>query len=146
MKIILGSMAGLILVLYSAYFYRIIKGEPRTFELELLRSLADWMISSGVRSRPFLWVMLWASVLIEAFYFYLTLVQVNNPVIIVLTAMFIPVEVFHLSRVGVAFHRFFQGQYLLRQVFSWPLERLSAGLFFTHSLLVVTTLLFFNQS
>ena len=144
MAFILGVMAGSIFLLYSVYFYKIIKEEPYAFELELLKSLANWMIAIGARSRIYLWIMLWASVLLEAFYFYLTLTQINNPVIAMLTFMFIPVEIFHLSRMGVAFHRFFQGQYLLRQVFSWPLERFSAGLFFTHSLLVVTTLLFFS--
>ncbi|MEQ8200076.1 MAG: hypothetical protein ABRQ24_01505 [Syntrophomonadaceae bacterium] len=144
MTAILGIMAGLIFLLYSAYFYKIIKEEPHGFELELLRSLANWMITTGARSRIYLWAMLWASVLAEAFYFYLTLVQVSNLVITTLTVMFIPVEIFHLSWLGVAFRRFFRGQYLLRQVFSWPLERLSAGLFFTHSLLVVITLLFFS--
>ena len=144
MTVILGTMAGMIFLLYSVYFYKIVKEEPYAFELELLKSLANWMIATGARSRGYLWIMLWASVLVEAFYFYLTLTQIPNPVITILTFMFIPIEVFHLSRMGLAFHRFFQGQYLLRQVFSWPLERFSASLFFTPSLLVAVTLLFFS--
>lgn len=144
MTAILGTMAGTIFLLYSFYFYRIIREEPHAFELELLRSLANWIIATGARSKNYLWSMLVASALVEILYFYLTLVQVSNPIIHMLTIMIIPLEVFHLFRLGLSFHRFFSGKYLLSQVFSWPLERMSAGMFFTHSLLVVATLLFFG--
>lgn len=144
MAAILGIMAGTIFLLYSVYFYKIIKEEPHSFELELLRSLANWMISAGARSKTYLWMILALSILLEIAYFYLTLAHIPNPVITLFTYIIILLELFHLSRMGVAFHRFFKGQYLLRQVFSWPLERFSAGLFFTHSLLVVVTLLFFS--
>jgi len=144
MTAMLGSMAGLIFLLYAFYFYRIIREEPHRFELELLRSLASWMMAVGVRSKSYLWSMLAVSVLVEILYFYLTLVLVPNPIITMFTVMFIPLEIFHLLRLGLSFQRFFGGHYLLSQVFSWPLERLSAGLFFTHSLLVLATLLFFS--
>lgn len=144
MTAMLGSVAGLIFLLYAFYFYRIIREEPHRFELELLRSLASWMMEVGVRSKSYLWSMLAVSVLVEILYFYLTLVLVPNPIITMFTVMFIPLEIFHLLRLGLSFQRFFAGHYLLSQVFSWPLERLSAGLFFTHSLLVLATLLFFS--
>lgn len=143
MTIVLGTMAGLIFLLYSYYFYKIIKEVPQAFELELVRSLANWIIVTGPPSRAYLWLMFYVSVLLEALYFYLTLTVISNPVIYMLTAMFIPLEVFHLTRLGLGLRRFFKGVSLLSQVFSWSMERISAVLFFTHALLVLASLLIF---
>lgn len=143
MTIILGTMAGLIFLLYSFYFLKIIREVPRAFELELIRSLANWIIATGAPSKTYLWIMLLSSVGLESLYFYLTLTLIPNPVIYMLTLLFLPVEVFHLTLVGLGLRRFFNGNCLLSQVFSWPLERISAILFFTHSLLVMVSLAFF---
>ncbi len=143
MTIVLGTMAGLIFLLYSFYFYKIIKEVPQAFELELIRSLANWIIATGAPSKAYLWAMFYTSVLLEALYFYLTVTLILNPVIYMLTILFIPLEIFHLIRLGLGLRRFFNGVSLLGQVFSWAIERISAVMFFTHSMLVLVSLMFF---
>jgi len=143
MSVVLGIMAATIFLLYLAYFIKIIKGNPQNLELELLRSLADWIISKGSPSKIYIWRVFFASLGGEALYFYLTLVLIQNPVMRILTLVFIPLEVYHITRIAVSLNRFFSGKYLLSQIFNWRIERASAAIFFTHSLLVLAILFFF---
>ncbi|MDD4170714.1 MAG: hypothetical protein PHQ94_00595 [Syntrophomonas sp.] len=144
MGIILGIMASLIFLLYSIYFVKIIKGEPQDLELEVIRSMADWIIVKGAATKTYLWAMFGGSLLAEAIYFYLVLVLIPNPTLRIMTAIFIPVEIFHLTRLALNLNWFFRGKYLLSQVFNWRLERFSALLFFTHSFLVLVIIFFFS--
>lgn len=138
----LGFMAVMIFLLYSIYFIKIIKGNPQGFELEILRALANWIIAKGASSKTNIWAIFYGSLLGELFYFYLTLVRLENPVMRVLTAILIFIEIFHLIRLAVNFQRFFSGKYLLSQIFNWQVERASATIFFTHSSLVLIILYF----
>ena len=142
MIVLLGIIASLIFLLYSLYCYQIIKGEPDKMDREIIGALADWIIVKGEAAKSYLWGMYAGSWLAEFLYFYLTLTLISNPTMRILTLMVILVEIYHLGRFGLNLHGFFTGKYLLREVFIWRLERLSALLFFTHSLLVLITLLF----
>ncbi len=139
----LGIIACLIFLLYSIYFIRIIKGTTRGFELEILRSLADWIIVKGASTRWHIWVMFWTSLLGEIIYIYLSLIYIPNPVMRVLTALLILMEIYHFIRIAIGLKRFFSGKYLLSQIFEWRLERASAIVVFTHSFLVLMVLAFF---
>ena len=143
MQMVLGFIAVIILLLYSIYFINIIKGKPRGFELEILRALADWMIFKGAASKKNIWSMFGGSLLGEAFYFYLTLAYIQNLVMRIFTLILIFLEIFHLMRIAVGLNRFFTGKYLLSQIFNWRVERASATIFFTHSLLVLIVLYYF---
>ncbi|HPS90117.1 MAG TPA: hypothetical protein PLC35_09135 [Methanosarcina vacuolata] len=143
MNILLGIIAGLVFLLYSIYFVKIIQGQYRDFEMEILRSLADWIIARGVVSKTHIWSMLFLSLLGEALYFTLTLMLIKNPFIVVFTALFIGLETFHLIRLAVSLKYFFTGKFLLSQIFDWKLERASALLFFTHSFLILVILTYF---
>jgi len=143
MGVILVILAGLIFMLYSSYFIRIIKGEPQGFEVEMLQALAEWIITKGAVSKGYIWAMFFLSLLGELIYFFLTLVLIRNPVMIALTVLFIAIESYHLSRIAVLLNRFFTGKALLSQIFNWRVERASAILFFTHSFLVLIILIFF---
>ena len=143
MGVILVILAGLIFMLYSSYFIRIIKGEPQGFEVEMLQALAEWIITKGAVSKGYIWAMFFLSLLGELIYFFLTLVLIRNPVMTALTVLFIAIESYHLSRIDVILNRFFTGKALLSQIFNWRVERASAILFFTHSFLVVIILIFF---
>lgn len=143
MKAVLGIMAGIIFVVYSLYFVRIIKGEPQVFELELLKSLAAWMIERGRASKTQLWLMYFLSLLLEIIYFILSFYLLTNPVLRLVTAAFVGVEVYHMSMIAVYFRRFFAGKTMISQLFNWPLERISATFFFTHSFLVLVSLIIF---
>jgi hypothetical protein len=145
MDIILGVIAGIIFLLYSVYFIKIIKGNPQDLELEMLRSLADWIISKGASSKYYIWIMFYISLVLEAVYFYLTLVLIQNPVINISTILIIAFEVFHLALISISLKRFFNGIYLLSQIFKWRVERASATLLFTHSFLILITLIVFKQ-
>jgi hypothetical protein len=140
MEITLGFLALSIFLLYSVYFIKIIKGNPESFELELLSSLANWMIEKGAKSQVRIWLMLFLSLLLEASYFLLVFLIVANPVILGFTVLFAAFELLHLLVLGLAFKRFFQGQKILKEVFNWKMERSSALLFFTYSLLVLINL------
>lgn len=144
MAIILGIMAGIIFLLYSIYIFEIIRGEPDRLESELIKSLTDWIVFKGAGAKSYLWAMYALSVLIEVLYFYLTLTIIGNPVMRVLTIIMIPLEIFHLALLGLNFQRFFTGKYVLSQLFVWRVERMSAMLFFTHTLLVMVSLVFFS--
>ncbi|MDD3879011.1 MAG: hypothetical protein PHP26_03355 [Syntrophomonas sp.] len=141
MELTLGFLALSIFLLYSIYFIKIIKGNPESFELELLNSLANWMIEMGSKSQVRIGLMLIFSLLLEASYFLLVILIVANPVILGFTVLFAAFELVHLLVLGLAFKRFFQGQRVLKEVFNWKMERSSALLFFTYSLLVLFNLL-----
>ena len=143
MQVMLGIMAVIIFLLYSIYFIKIIKGSHQGFELEILRSLADWIIVKGASTKTYIWAMFGGSLLGELLYFYLTLVCIQNPVIIILTAIIILIEIYHFILIAVGLKRFFTGKYLLSQIFNWRVERASAILLFTHSLLVLIVLSFY---
>lgn len=140
MVIMLGIMAGLIFLLYSVYFIHIIKGDAEHLERQMLKSLADWIIRKKAATRAYIWAMFAGSVLVEAVYFYLTLVWIQNPVMLSLTGLFILFEIYHLLGLGFNLAGFFRGQRLLSQIFNWGLERSSAILFFTHAFLVLAIL------
>jgi len=70
----------------------------------------------------------------------LVILIVANPVMLGFTVLFAAFELLHLLVLGLAFKRFFQGQKVLKEVFNWKMERSSALLFFTYSLLVLINL------
>ncbi|HCF51543.1 MAG TPA: hypothetical protein DER60_14750 [Syntrophomonas sp.] len=139
LTILLGILASLILATYSIYFLKIIRGYPQEFELELLDALQNWLQESNTKA---LWILLWASVLFEVVYFSLVFLAVSNPVTLALTGLIIVIEMWHLSVVFVNFRNFFGGRITCAGIFNWKLERISAMGFFTHSLIVLLTLLF----
>ncbi|MGI5921112.1 MAG: hypothetical protein ACOX6I_05185 [Syntrophomonadaceae bacterium] len=143
MAVALTTMAGVILLVYSLYFTRIIKGNPQMFELELLKALADWMISKGPASRNHIRIMLLLSVLLEGAYFLLAIFLVSNIVMQFFTGMLAGVEIIHLLTMAINFSRFFRGKIVLKNIFNWHLERISALLLFTHALLVLVVLICF---
>ncbi len=143
MQLTLGLMAGCLFLIYSVYFARILKGTPQLFEIELLKALADWMVQKGARSKRALWLMLLASVVLEALYFGMTLMVIDNPAMVALTFIMAGMECFHLTNTAVNFRRFFASQSSVSQLINWRLERISATMFFTHSFLVMAILLFF---
>lgn len=143
MILLLGVLAGIIFLTYSYYFYKIIVGKPEEFEYELLKSLATWMVSNGAKSKPQLWLLFFLSVILELVYFLLVFATIDQPVLIIITSFFVGVEVIHLLTVGKALSKFFSGKAMLKDIFNWKVERISAMLFFTHSLLVLISLIFF---
>jgi hypothetical protein len=140
MLVILGIMAGLIFLLYSVYFIRIFKGNPEELEMQMMRSLADWIIRKKASAKLYIWTMYTVSVLVEVLYFYLAMVYIQNPVMRILTGLFILFEINHLLGIWYNLKRFFRGQYLLSQIFHWGRERSSAVLFFTHAFMVLAIL------
>jgi hypothetical protein len=140
--ILLGLMASSILIVYSSYYIKIIRGYPQEFELELLDALQNWLEG---RKPGHLWMLLWASALIEVLYFSLVFLVLSNPVILVITGLIIIMEIWHLAVVFAKFRAFLTGSISCAAIFNWKLERVSALGFFTHSLIVLLTLLFFAR-
>lgn len=143
MVIALATIAGSILLVYSLYFGKIINGSPQIFELELLKALADWMINRGTASKKQLWVMFLLTAAFETGYFLLVFILIKNIVIQYLSCFVIGSEIFHLVVASINFRRFFRGKIVLKDVFNWYIERISAVLLFTHALLVLAVLIFF---
>lgn len=141
---ILGVFAGLLFLIYAVYFFQIVKGKPEEFELELMKALAAWMVSRGTRAKGQMWLMLLLSALLELTYFILVFNIMNNDFMILFTSFFVGYEMFHLFIVSLGLSRFFKGQLKLKNIFKWKAERFSAILFYTHSMLVIATLLFFR--
>lgn len=143
MTISLWLFALFLFFTYAFYFLKIIWGKPEEFEYELLKSLANWMVSRGKKSRPQLWLLLFISILLEVAYFSLVLTTITSPALIIMTSFFIGVEVIHLTMVGISFNKFFAGKKVVKDIFNWKIERLSGILFFTHAFLVMICLAFF---
>lgn len=141
MTVALGLIAATIMFFYSFYVLRIITGNPEGFELELLQALANWMIQKGSRSRGQLWMMLALSFLLELIYFLLVLAVVNNFFLLIFAGFFMAFEALHLLNFGFYLRRFFRGDVKLKHLFNWRIERLSAMLFFTYSLLVLISII-----
>lgn len=141
---ILGIFAGVLFLIYAVYFFQIVKGKPEEFELELMKALAAWMVSRGERAKGQMWLMVMVSALLELTYFILVFNIINNDFMILFTSFFVGFEMLHLFIVSFGLSRFFKGQLKLKDIFKWKAERFSAILFYTHSMLVIATLLFFN--
>lgn len=139
MTILLGLLAIFILIVYSVYFVKIIRGNPQEFELDLLHALQNWLQESKPKS---LWALLGASALLELVYFGLVFLVISNPVTWALTFLIIALEIWHLATVLIALRAFFAGKIASTEIFNWKIERVSAMGFFTHSLIVLLTFIF----
>lgn len=137
--VVLGLIAAVILIIYSIYFVKIIQGDPREFEQDLLNALTNWLQESQT---GLLWILLWASAFFEMIYFGLVFVTLSNPVTLALTVMVVVLEIWHLVVIYINLRNFFAGHISSGGIFNWKLERISAMGFFTHSLIVLLTLLF----
>jgi hypothetical protein len=143
MTVALGLTAAVLFLLYSWYFVRIIKGNPQSFELELLKALAQWMVQKGPASKGQIWLMYWFSFLIEILYLGLAFLTLSNPFMQYFTIMVAAMEGYHLLWLAFSFKRFFAGQTLISQLFNWRWERMSAISLFSYSLLLLITLIVF---
>ncbi len=143
MTLLLGVLAGIIFLAYLYYFYKIMLGKPEEFEMELLKSLAAWMVSKGTKSRPQLWLMYFCSIALAVIYFLLVFTVIKHPVLLVITGLFAVWELVHLMIIGWTLNRFFAGKVILKEIFNWRMERTSALLYFTHSFLVIVCLIFY---
>lgn len=144
MALALGIIAAVFFLLYSWYFIRIIKGRPQSFELSLMKSLAQWMVQEGPPSKGKMWLMYWISLLIEVFYLGMAWLTVTNPFMHYFTMAVIALESYHLLWLGLSFRRFFAGRAPVSRIFNWRLERMSALTLFSYSLLLVITLAYFG--
>lgn len=140
MQIALAAIAIIIFLLYSVYFYYIIRSRPEHFERLMLTTMADWMIAHKQDVPRQMGMLLVFSLLLEVGYFTLVFLVINNPVFRVITGIFAAFEAFHLLRFALAMHQFFSGIIPLKELFNWKVERVSAWLFFTHALLVLVQL------
>lgn len=143
MTVLLWVFALFLFLTYAYYFVKIIVGKPEEFEIELLKSLANWMINKGLKARPRLWLLFFISIILEIAYFSLVFININQPVLVIITGFFVGMEVIHLVTVGLSFTKFFGGKLILKDLFNWKIERFSGLLFFTHSFLVMICLAFF---
>ena len=141
LAVTLGIFAGSILFFYSFYFVRIIRGNPESFEGELLQALANWMVQKGSKVRGHLWMMLLLSFSLELLYFVLVFAVIKNLALLIFTGLFVMIEIYHLTSFGLSLTRFFRGDTKLKHLFNWRLERFSALIFYTHSLLVLVSII-----
>lgn len=142
----LGIFAAVILLGYSFYFYKIIAGKPQEFEFNLIKSLGEWILSRKTKARADMWLMFLFSVVVEFSYFLLAFAVIKNPLLLFFTAFFAGFELLHILLIRSRFSRFFKGELPLKSLFIWPVERISALFFFTHSLLVMISLIFFKAA
>lgn len=143
MTSILGIIAATIFFFYAFYFIKIIKANPQGFEIHILKSLTYSMAKTGELIKNQLWTMYFAALLLEIGYFFLTFYLIDNLAMQVYTAALAGVELAHYINMAGNFKRFFSGQSSIVELFNWRMERISAVLFFTHSLLVLIVLFAF---
>lgn len=145
MTIALPVMALCILLVYFSYFLRILQGHPQALEMEILKTLAEWMVHQGTATKGQLWGMWLLSMFLEFIYFLLTFQVLQNPIMLYFTAAFAGIEVYHFIKLGFSFKQFFSGKTKISQIFNWSTERFSVTLFFTHAMLVLISLAFFSN-
>lgn len=143
MPIILGVFAAVIMLMYAVYFVKIIKGNPSDFELEMLDALEHWIWDSKKGAGFSLGMLLLLSIILEAVFFTLVVLVIHNPVVLVFTALMVAMESWHLGQVFRSIQKFKAGKIKAQDIFNWRLERISATGFFTYSLIVLVSLLFF---
>lgn len=142
--ILLAVYAGIIMSVYFVYVVKILSGKALPFEMSLLEYFVHWLIANGLDSRWKCWSMLVFSFLIEITYLIMVLWLINNPAILFLTIFLITFEVLHVCNGSLALRGFFKSQRQLKNLFNWRLERSSALFFFTHTLLVLAYLFYFQ--
>jgi len=146
LNITLVILAVLIFIIYSIYAMNIITGTPWRFEAELLGTFKYWLEEKGPGVKKQIIAAVFLSLIIEIGYFYLVLNVINNWLMVQFTSFFIGLEVIHLYKAISGFKKLFTGLIEVDQVFNWRLERISAMAFFTHSLLIILTIIFFNTA
>ena len=142
MVLALKVFAGAIFLVYSVYFINIISGAPGEFENELLEVFSEWA-QKGNGNGLQIGMLFLTSLLIELFYFGLVLLVIKNPVFVVFTVVFIAIEFYHIFRIGRGLIRYLRGLIEIALVLDFKFERISAMLFFTHSLLLLFILFLF---
>lgn len=143
MALSLGLLALALCLTYSIYFYQIIRGQADEFERELLQAFAAWMMERGPTVKRLIWVLILITALVELGYFILVFMVISNQAMQYITAFFAGLECFHALLTVVNFRHFFAGHTKVGQVFNWRMERISGLCFFTHTLLVMSILVFF---
>ncbi|MGI6452281.1 MAG: hypothetical protein ACOX0E_02175 [Syntrophomonadaceae bacterium] len=143
MTALLVIFAGVIFLSYSFYFYHIIIGTPWKFESELIRAFGEWLETKAERARKYIQLLVVLSIIFEIVYFMLVFKVIDNSVMLRISAFFAGFEAFHLTRIGINFDRYFKNELALANVFNWRIERISAGLFFNHSLFTVIVVTLF---
>lgn len=142
MKLALEIFAFIILSMYGVYFWHIMKNNTLAFEMGIIKSLAAWIINTGPAIKTKIWLLIFVSFCLEAFYFTIAFLTIRNPIYQLMTLFFVGAELFHLGQLSNSMRSFFKGQKMISQVFNWHVERISALLFFTHSLLTLLVLFF----
>ena len=140
----LAAFAGLLMVVYSIYFFNVLKGAPRAFEMQMLKALAHWMIARGPSSRRLVWLYYLLTIILEFVYFGMVFYLLSNPVIRIFSMFVVSFEILHVLLVGYNLSRFFGGHIPLKSLLKWPVERASAMLFFTHTFLVLINIVFYR--
>ncbi len=140
----LAAFAGFLMLVYFVYFINVIKGAPQVFEMQLLKTLAQWMISRGPSSRRLIWFYYLLTLVMEFAYFAMVFYLLDNPVIRVFSMFMVSFEILHVLLVGYNLSRFFGGHIPLKNLLRWPVERASAMLFFTHTFLVLINIIFYQ--
>lgn len=140
----LAVFAGLLMVIYFIYFFNILKGAPQAFEMQMLKALAQWMITQGPSSRRLIWIYYLLAMIFEFIYFAMVFYLLSNPVIRMFSMFVVSFEILHVLLVGFNLSKFFGGQIPLKALLRWPVERASAMLFFTHTFLVLINIFFYQ--
>ena len=86
-------------------------------------------------------MMLLLSFSLELLYFVLVFAVIKNLALLIFTGLFVMIEIYHLTSFGLSLARFFRGDIKLKYLFNWRLERFSALIFYTHSLLVLVSII-----
>jgi len=142
--ILLAVYAGTIMLLYSVYVANILIGKASRFELSLMDYYLQWVVANGQNSRGKMWLMILCSFFIEFAYLFLALYLIDNSTLIFLSIFLLTFELLHAGSVVLAFRQFFKNERPFKNLFNWRLERTSALFLFTHTLLVLSNIFFFQ--
>ncbi len=140
--IALGIMAGVLFIIYGIYFVSILRGRPQAMEMEMLETFVSWLQEEQGSARLRLLIMLTASLILEAIYFVLAFLVLQNPIMIILTLILAGEELLHIGVVLKSSYKYLQGRIGADRILNWIIERLSATFFFTHAFLVLVSILF----
>lgn len=132
------------MLLQSVYVYNIALGKAGMFEKKLIGNMVLWLAASGSKVKSKLWGAYFLAVLVDVCYFMLCNIFFINTVFLSITAFLVGLEIYRLFFLGLRMREFFKSKISLLQMLDLRMERISSVMFFTHALLGIICILWFN--
>lgn len=136
MKTVFLLMAFIMLLLYAPYFFALLRGKAKSFELYISKEMTSEQ-NPFFNMRSTVLFMALIAVIMDVLYFLGAWYAVDIQLFRWITLAFGGLEAFHVLRTLLFLYLYLQGKINWEKLFLWPLERTVALLFYIHAVLGV---------